>query len=535
MIVTTSALTSGSQCRQRSTQTGMRIGLARGRRGGRRAVVRHRALIYGPKEGPSRTMSIEPILNIAIDLPDRNSRDLLRSLHRQLRAAIVEGRLQAGIRLPPTRAFAKALGVSRNTAVAAYDLLLSEGYVEARRGAGTFVTDLRPRIERPKASQADAEADMRLAPPWRGWRPVSEYCSGRDFRYDFIAGVPDMRFPFDIWQRLSTRATRRVARRRVQERDPAGEHALREAIANHVSFVRAVACAPDDIVVTGGARQAIDLIARILVTPGSTVAAVEDPGYGPTRRSLEAAGATIVPVPVDGEGIVVDRLPQAARIVCVTPSHQFPLGVAMSAARRSKLLDFAASHGAVIVEDDYDSEFRHDQLPLDALQTLDRSATVFYVGTFSKSMFPELRVGFVVVPRWARYALTLAKQLNDWHCPLITQLALADFIAEGHLARHVRKMRRIYSERRSVLSSAIALHFGDRLVPLPAHAGVHMAATGLFDEQALVASAEAAAIRVEDIARYAITDIVQRGLVFGFGAIETCDIEPAIRSLARLV
>jgi len=254
-------------------------------------------------------MSIEPILNIAIELPEKGSRDLLRSLHRQLRAAIVDGRLQAGVRLPPTRALAKALGVSRNTAIAAYDLLLSEGYVEARSGAGTFVTDLRPRLIRPKAPPPDPEADTRLAPQWRGWRPVKEFCSDQEFRYDFIAGVPDMNFPFDIWQRLSTRAARLVARRKVQERDPAGDYVLREAIANHVSFVRAVACTPDDIVVTGGTRQAIDLIARILVTPGQTEAAIEDPGYGPTRRSLEAVGATILPIPVDAEGLNIgDRI-----------------------------------------------------------------------------------------------------------------------------------------------------------------------------------------------------------------------------------
>lgn len=480
-------------------------------------------------------MSIEPILNIAIELPEKGSRDLLRSLHRQLRAAIVDGRLQAGVRLPPTRALAKTLGVSRNTAIAAYDLLLSEGYVEARSGAGTFVTDLRPRLIRPKAPPPDPEADTRLAPQWRGWRPVKEFCSNQNFRYDFIAGVPDTAFPFDIWQRLSTRAARQIARRTVQERDPAGEFALRQAIANHVSFVRAVACTPDDIVVTGGTRQAIDLIARILVTPGQTEAAIEDPGYGPTRRSLEAAGATILPTPVDAEGIVVERLPPSARIVCVTPSHQFPLGVAMSAARRAALLDFAASFGAVIVEDDYDSEFRHDSLPLDALQTLDRAETVFYVGTFSKSMFPELRVGFVVVPPWARYALALAKQLNDWHCPLITQLALADFIAEGHLARHVRKMRRIYTERHKTLTEAIALHFDDRLHLFPAHAGVHLAAAAdSLDGQRLVAKAEVKGIRVEDIARYATRDIDQCGLVFGFGVIEAEYIEPAVKALARL-
>ena len=480
---------------------------------------------------------MEPILDIAIELPGKGSRELLRSLHRQLRAAIIDGRLQPGLRLPPTRALAEGLEISRNTVIAAYDMLLSEGYVEGRPGAGTYVANVRPRLERPKAPlQADPLADQRLAATWRGWRPLAETCSGERYRYDFVAGMPDTEFPFDIWQRLSTRAARAVARAGVYERDPAGELPLREAIAKHVSFVRAVACEPEDIVVTAGARQAIDLIARILVTPGETEVALEDPGYGPTQRSFTGAGAKILPIPVDEEGLVVDRLPPSARVICITPSHQFPLGVAMSARRRAALLDFAASFGAVIIEDDYDSEFRHDRMPLDALQTLDRSGSVFYAGTFSKSMFPALRMGFVVVPEWARYALTLAKQMNDWHNPLISQFALADFIAEGHLARHVRKMRRVYSARHEALRAALDAHMGDRLRPYRAHAGVHLAAelTVPCNEQALVAKAAGIGIRVEDIARYASRDIAQKGLVFGFGMIEAKDIEPAIAELSQL-
>ncbi|WP_265518677.1 PLP-dependent aminotransferase family protein [Nitratireductor luteus] len=480
---------------------------------------------------------MEPILDIAIALPEKGSRELLRSLHRQLRAAIIDGRLQAGLRLPPTRALARGLGISRNTVIAAYDMLLSEGYVEGRRGAGTFVADVRPRLERRKAPlQVDPVADKRLAPIWRGWRPLAETCSGETYRYDFVAGMPDSEFPFDIWQRLSTRAARRVARSPVHEHDPAGEPVLRRAIASHVSFVRAVACQPEDIVVTAGTRQAVDLIARILVTPGETEVALEDPGYGPTRRSFVGAGAKVLSIPVDEEGLVVDRLPPSARVICVTPSHQFPLGVAMSARRRTALLDFAESFGAVIVEDDYDSEFRHSGMPLDALQTLDRSGSVFYVGTFSKSMFPALRMGFVVAPEWARYALTLAKQLNDQHSPLINQLALADFIAESHLARHVRKMRRIYSARHEALRSALETHLGDHLRPFRAHAGVHLAAalTAPGDEQAVVGAAAARGIRVEDIARYASRDTAQRGFVFGFGMIEAKHIEPAIAELSGL-
>jgi len=481
-------------------------------------------------------MSTVPILNIEIALPGKGSRELLRTLHRQLKTAIVEGRLKPGLRLPPTRALARALGISRNTAIAAYDILLSEGYVESRQGAGTFVTDLGTSHVRPIAAPDATGNDPRLAAPWRGLPPVKEYRGEDSYRFDFIAGVPSMAFPFDIWQRLQARASRRIARRRLKERDPAGEPELRTAIASHVSFVRAVACRPEDIVVTGGTRQAIDLIARILVTPGETEAAVEDPGYGPTRRSLQAAGARLTPVPVDSEGLVVECLTPSTRIVCVTPSHQFPLGIAMSASRRAALMEFADREGAVIIEDDYDSEFLHGGSPLDALQTLDRSNSVFYVGTFSKSMFPELRLGFVVAPPWARTALTLAKQLSDWHAPLIPQLALADFILEGHLARHVRRMRRIYSRRFQMLSGAIEYRFHGRLRPFPAQAGVHLAAAAdeAFDERALVQKAATHGIRVEDIGRYALGPVSQRGLVFGFGMIEAEEIDAAIETLARL-
>lgn len=478
---------------------------------------------------------MEPVLGVAIDLPERGSREILRSLHRQLRAAIVDGRLQPGLRLPPTRTLAASLGVSRNTVIAAYDMLLSEGYVEGRKGAGTFVAKMRTRKKHPGATPSGPVGEAMLAPVWRDWRPVG-MCAAGDFRYDFVAGAPDTAFPFDVWQRLTARAARFLARNPVPECDPAGEPTLRRAIASHVSFVRAVACTDDDIVVTSGARQAIDLLARILVTPGETEVALEDPGYGPTRRSFVAAGAKVHFVPVDEEGLIVERLPHSARIICVTPSHQFPLGVVLSARRRAELLEFAHRHGAVIIEDDYDSEFRHSDMPLDALQTLDRTGSVFYTGTFSKSMFIALRLGFVVVPGWARYALTLAKQINDWHCPLIPQLALADFIREGHLARHVRKMRSVYTARNLALNNALTEYFGERLRSIRSHAGVHVAAENrnAGSTRDLVAAAAAERIRIEDLARYSVSEGAQSGLVFGYGLIGLDRIEPAIEQLSKI-
>lgn len=471
-----------------------------------------------------------------VELPQRGSRQRLAALHAQLRAAIVDGRLRAGLRLPATRELAEALGVSRNTVVAAYDLLASEGYLAARQGSGNYVADL---LARRSASHglrlSDEAGDGRLAPYWRSASPPVTPMASVPF--DFRVGTPDARlFPHEAWRRLSARALRELSRSAPLYRESAGQPALRAAIASHVSFARAVACEAADVVVTTGAQQAFDLLARVLVTPGRTVVAVEDPGYPPVRAAFAAAGAMMAPVPVDDEGVIVERIPAAARIVYVTPSHQFPLGMSMSPGRRAALMAWAIEHQAVIVEDDYDGEFRHGTRPLDALQTLDRDGLVCYVGTFSKCLLPWLRLGYVVLPPWLRPALTLAKQTADWHGDLLAQDTLSAFIAEGHLVRHVRRMRKVYASRRDVLLDALERHGRGRLRPWHADAGLHVAArlADEVDADALVSAAAIQGIRVESLASYALGQPAPHGLVFGLGAIEEADIEPAIRQLAAL-
>jgi len=473
---------------------------------------------------------MEPVLELAITLPPPGSRARLSALHRQLRAGILDGRLRAGLRLPPTRALAAALGVARNTTIAAYDMLLSEGYVVARAGAGTYVADVPTARAKPAAAAARID---RLAPAWRAPAPLIAATPPR--RFDFRIGLPDKGpFPFAVWRRLSARALRALSRAPAGYAEPEGRPRLREAIARHVSFTRAVACRADEIVVTAGAQQAFDLLARILVIPGRTLVAVEEPGYPPLRAAFAAAGAGITGVPVDGEGMVVDQIPPRARVICVTPSHQFPLGSAMSAARRAALLDLARRREAVVIEDDYDSEFRFAGRPLDALRTLDRDGAVLYVGTFSKSLFPALRLGFVVAPQWARPALVAAKQRMDWHAPVLAQDTLAAFIVEGHLARHIRKMRRIYAARREGLLAALARHCGDRLTPIPAAAGLHLAArlSAPLRAGAVAARAAQADVAIEPLARYGAARPVN-GLAFGLGMIATDRIDEAIRRLSR--
>jgi GntR family transcriptional regulator/MocR family aminotransferase len=502
-------------------------------------------------------ISMEPILALSITLPAPGSRHLLRDLHRQLQSAIIDGRLRAGLRLPPTRNLAAALGISRNTTVAAYDLLLSEGYLVARPGAGTYVADaLSRRVARQAAPDVAArpaterpQPDRRLVSFWRDNPPVFDARRGPPMRFDFQLGLPDRsQFPQHLWRRLATRSLQQFGRASVRYDNPAGSPELRAAIARHVAFTRAVACEADDIIVTAGAQQAFDLLARILVTPQATTVALEDPGYPPLRYVMAAAGARLVGVPVDDEGLQVTAIPKAASIICVTPSHQFPLGAVLSLRRRSALLDLARSRNAVIIEDDYDSEFRFDGQPLDALQTLDRHGLVFYVGTFSKSLFPELRIGYVVAPAWARPALMAAKQLVDWHNPLLLQNTLAAFIADGHLARHVRKMRRVYAGRRAQLLEALTRFGGERLQPIPAMAGLHLAArlsgrpaaVSEPADQRIATAARALGLRCDSASRYRLT--AGRGvardagaLVFGYGQIEQAAIAPAIKRLAKLL
>ena len=382
----------------------------------------------------------------------------------------------------------------------------------AAPGRGSPTSSCRPRS--PTRTPPAPRRDPRLTPAWRAPFPLIPIGERDGHRADFGVGIPDWEsFPFGVWRRLSGRALRAVSQSHVDYGEPEGRPALREAIAGHVSFARAIACTSGDIVVTAGAQQAFDLLARILVTPGKTIAAVEDPGYPPLRNVLAVAGATVAPVPVDGEGIRVDLIPRNAKVICVTPSHQFPLGVHLSLPRRKALLNFAQVHRAVVIEDDYDGEFRFAGKPLDALKTLDHSQSVFYVGTFSKSLFPSLRLGFVIAPEWALHALVTAKQVSDWNAPLVAQDVLTAFIAEGHLVRHVRKMRRIYSERRDILQSAIERFCSRNLEVIGIGAGMHLAALlkGSISATRLIDRAQTAGVRLHALQRFAVADYKAEG------------------------
>jgi GntR family transcriptional regulator/MocR family aminotransferase len=298
-----------------------------------------------------------------------------------------------------------------------------------------------------------------------------------------------------------------------------------------------VACSADDVLITSGAQHAFALLADVLVTPQATVVAVEDPGYAPLHAAMAFRGAQLQRVPLDAEGVRVDRLPPQARVICVTPSHQFPVGTAMSLARRSQLLEHARQHDAVVIEDDYDGEFRFGGRPLDALHSLDGHGRVFYVGTFSKVMFPALRVGFVVAPPWARERLAAALHATQGAPPLLTQLALAAFIREGHLARHVRRMQRIYAGRRDALLQAIEQYAEGLLIPLPSAAGLHVSAmlAPPFVAYETARMAAEAGIALEALDRSGQRRLRYNGLTFGLGLIGDDEVAAGVRALVKLL
>jgi GntR family transcriptional regulator / MocR family aminotransferase len=478
---------------------------------------------------------MEPVFPFDLGLSRSATGMLKQSLHVQLRSAILDGRMPAGSTLPATRRAAAALGIARNTVVAVYDLLIAEGYALPRRGATAVVAEVATRRRNKLRRALPRPDDARIQALWRGPplpNTVRTDLPARSFRL----GIPDHRyFPHDVWRRLTAKSLRAWSRQGFSYPASEGIPELRAAIAQHVAFARAVACSSDDIVVTSGAQQAFDLIARLLVTPGQTRVAVEEPGYPPLRAAFAAAGARINLIPVDAEGLCVERLPRDVRVISVTPSHQSPTGVALSLRRRAALLEFARSHGATIVEDDYDGEFRFGGRPLDALQTLDRDAQVFYVGTFSKSLFPSLRKGFIVAPAWARDGLIAIKQCTDAHCDSLTQATLAAFVRDGHLARHVRRMRPLYAERRDILVDGLQRELGAWLQVIPSQAGLHLAADIRQPRHAarIIAAARQCTPGAQSTSEYAAAALARPALAFGYGCIDASDIPAALKRLRR--
>jgi GntR family transcriptional regulator/MocR family aminotransferase len=388
-----------------------------------------------------------------------------------------------GLRLPSTRALAGDLGVSRNTVVTAFDQLLAEGYVESRVGRGTRVSHTLPdhllhararqgtHVAQPPAQNASSARGALLVDHARRKSLIEAGTVA------FAPGVPALDlFPWRTWGRLVAARGRELGPEMAGYSDALGYPPLRDAVARYVAVARGVTCTAEQVVIVGGSQQGLDLVARVVTDPGDP-AWIEDPGYHGALGAFVAAGLRVTGVPVDADGVSVaaGRIgAPAARLMYVTPSHQFPLGVTMSLSRRLELLAAAAEMRAWIVEDDYDSEFRYVSRPLTALQGLDRDGRVVYVGTFSKVMFPALRIGFVIAPPSLLPAIAAARQFAGTQQAVLEQMVLADFIADGHFERHVRRMRAVYAERQQDLIDALRGEGAGFVDAAPAGSGMHL-------------------------------------------------------------
>ncbi|HUB17468.1 MAG TPA: PLP-dependent aminotransferase family protein [Acidobacteriaceae bacterium] len=469
----------------------------------------------------------------------RDGEPLYRQVYRGMRQAILGGAAGAGERLPSTRDLAEQLGISRTVVLLAYEQLLAEGFVIGRGGSGTYVSEglagngspgkrrlARLRLSRFGEAAMGSMATVNTPLP----RPVAP-------RYNFIYGRSDLEtFPFALWRRLLLRQARRGSTRQFDYGSALGNPELRAAICAHLRRARAVVCDPSEVMVVNGSQQALDLVMRVLVQPGDAVA-IENPQYDGIREALRVAGARLRPVPVDRDGLDPARLPEDARMVFVTPSHQFPTGAILSLDRRLALLRWARRRNAVIVEDDYDGEFHYDGRPLESLQGLDREGRIIYIGTFSRTVFPALRIGYLIAPASLVPAFTAAKWLSDLHSATLEQQTLAEFIRGGMYERHLRRLRRRNTARRAALLEAIGKYLGDRVEVTGEGAGAQVVLwpRKRVSEEAIVAEAAKKGVGIYGIAHCYVRKPSRPGFLLGYARLTEREIREGIRLLGEVL
>jgi GntR family transcriptional regulator/MocR family aminotransferase len=474
---------------------------------------------------------------------------LHRQIYEALKAGIRGGKFRPGSRLPSTRALCADLKVSRNTVLSAYEQLLAEGYAVSRERATTVVADVVP----PRTPSATAPPEASVAAPRLSayaqrltrepsMPPAGSYAARPGLRHDFRYGKPALDdFPHDVWRRLLAAHARNPTSDSLGYAAPAGHAALREALAEYLNRARGLHCDADQIVIVNGSQQAIDLAARVLLDPGDA-AVVEEPHYTGATVAFDALGARLIRVPADAQGLDPALLPTSAsraRVAYVTPCHQFPSGVILPLERRLALLDWAARTDAWIVENDYVSEFRYEGRPLEALQALDRQGRVVYVGTFAKTLFPALRLAYLVLPRALVRPFVAAKWVSDRFSTPLPQAALAEFIASGQFERHLRRAGLRNAARRRTLIAALRQHLGERIQIAGENTGVHLVVwlNDVRPQQlpALIARAEQAGIGLYSVAPYYATPQPRAGLLFGYASLSEAEIRAGIRKLATVL
>ncbi len=468
-----------------------------------------------------------------------------------LRQAMRGGTLAPGQRLPASRVLAQDLGLSRVTVEAAYAQLEAEGYLERHTGRGSFVALPAGPVPASASASTGVSAAARgvhapAQPPAPPSAPTARLsrrgqglvntggCQEPLQLQAFAAGSPDLQaFPQRLWRQLTARRLRQDAQALMRYGDPQGRADLREEIARYLVHSRAVACTAAQVLVLTSSQQALQLLATLLLDPGERVW-VEDPGYLGARAAFAAAGATVVPLPVDAQGLVPDFDLPPPRLIYLTPSHQYPTGHTLSLARRMALVDYARQHGCWIVEDDYDSEFLYDARPTPSLQGLDGGERVVYIGTFSKTLFPSLRLAYAVLPPGLVAAMVTARNVHDGHCAQLAQAVTADFMAHGHFAAHLRLMRRLYRSRRDLLLQALA-HHCPWAQALPCSGGLQLGVLlPAHSEPRLSAQAAAAGVRTPSLGALHSRRGAVDGWLLGFAALQPEQIETATQALATL-
>lgn len=487
-----------------------------------------------------RATSIVPPLNIALD--PAAPAPIYRQLYEGLRRVILNGSLPQGTKLPSTRALALELDIGRNTVINAYEQLLAEGYLESKIGSGTYVAAELPddllRVRADEPHTAMAGGDGRALSRRGDLLAAASVSEPHDFAVPraFRPGLPALdAFPFKTWARLWSRRWRKPSMELLGYGDPAGYRPLREIIAAYIGAARGVRCETEQVIMVAGSQQALTMAARVLLNEGDVVW-VEDPGYPGARAAFQGAGARLIPVPVDEQGLDLSAgasLAPDARLIYVTPSHQYPLGITMSLSRRLALLDWARRAHAWVLEDDYDSEFRYAGLPLAALQGLDNDGRVIYLGSFSKTLFPSLRIGYVVVPPDLVDAFVASRALIDRGSPSMEQAVLADFIAEGHFERHIRRMRSLYAERQAALIEAAPGELGGLLEVMRSSSGMELIGwlpEGVDDRDAS-RSAAARDVEVTPLSTYYAGPPHRGGLLLGYTGVDEQEIRDGVRRL----
>ncbi len=478
-------------------------------------------------------------------LNEQSPQPAYRQIYNELRRAMLSGRIPPGTRLPATRVLAGELTVSRNTIVSVFDLLAQEGYVVSRVGAGTYVADDLPEDHqlpefdaRPASSSTQLASADALSLRGRALARLS-LTSGPANPAAFTPDIPAYdAFPIEIWSRIMANAWRNISLDLLGYADPAGQLPLRAAIARHLRAGRLVDCEPEQVIITSGSQQSFDLTARLLLDPGDPVW-IEEPGYIGSRAAFTAAGARLIPVKVDSEGIDPEagKLHEPApRIVLVAPSRQYPLGMTLSMRRRDALIELSRSTGAWIVEDDYDSEFRYRGRPLPALQSMSSDARVIYLGTFSKSLLPAFRLGYLVVPPALAASFRTAKTVIDRHPPLLEQIALLEFMEKGYFASHIRRMRQLYEVRQRTLVGLLREHLRGFLEVQEADSGMHlvgMLRDGVNDVQFCAALAEAGVV-ARPLSPYYSMQPARHGLILGFAAVPPAGLHAGVQRLAAV-